>query len=69
MHKQSVGTMRQKNKLKIQTDSNKTKRIILMIDDSNLKKLRTIQSKMIKESSKSISFSKVLNMVLADLLK
>lgn len=41
-----------------------TKRITVMIDDENLKKLRNLQSKMIKESNESVSFSRVINKVL-----
>ena len=40
------------------------KRITVMIDDENLKKLRNLQSKMIKESNESVSFSRVINKVL-----
>jgi len=44
-------------------------RITVVIDDSNVKKLRKIQGKMIIESPRSISFSRVLNLVLAEGLK
>lgn len=37
------------------------KRVTVMIDEDIIKKLRGIQAKMIKESSKSVSFSEVLN--------
>jgi len=40
-----------------------------MLDDYNLKKLRVIQSKQIKESTSSISFSKVINQQLRKELK
>jgi len=40
------------------------KRITIMLDDENLKKLRTLQSKMIKESEKSVSFSRVINEII-----
>jgi len=36
-------------------------RITIMLDDELAKKLRIIQAKLIKESAKSVSFSKVLN--------
>ncbi len=36
-------------------------RITIMLDDELAKKLRIIQAKLIKESTKSVSFSKVLN--------
>jgi hypothetical protein len=38
-----------------------TKRITVMIDDENLKKLRNLQSKRIRESEKSVSLSNVIN--------
>jgi len=37
------------------------KRITIMIDDDLLKKLHEIQTKQIKETSESVSFSRVLN--------
>jgi len=37
------------------------KRITIMIDDDLLKKLHEIQAKQIKETSESVSFSRVLN--------
>ena len=40
------------------------KRITVMLDDDNIKKLRALQAKKIKESTKSVSFSRVLNDVL-----
>ncbi len=36
-------------------------RITIMLDDELAKKLRIMQAKLIKESTKSVSFSKVLN--------
>jgi hypothetical protein len=41
-----------------------SKRITIMLDDDNLKKLRNLQAKMIKDSNKSMSFSKVVNEVI-----
>ena len=40
------------------------KRITIMIDDDLLKKLHETQAKQIKQSTKSVSFSRVLNEVL-----
>jgi len=40
-----------------------------MLDDNNLKKLRGIQSKQIKEFTSSISFSKVINQQLTKALR
>ena len=45
------------------------KRITLMLDDDLLKKVHEIQAKQIKESQKSISFSRVMNEVLRKSLK
>ena len=39
------------------------KRITIMLDDDLLKKLHEIQSKQIKKSKKSVSLSRVLNVV------
>ena len=39
------------------------KRITIMLDDDLLKKLHEIQSKQIKKSKKSVSFSRILNEV------
>jgi len=39
------------------------KRITIMLDDHLLKKLHEIQAKQIKDSTKSVSFSRVLNEV------
>jgi hypothetical protein len=40
-----------------------------MIDEDVIKKLRIIQAKQIKESTESVSFSKVINDCLAKSLK
>ena len=50
---------------------NKTlaKRITIMLDDDLVKKLHEIQAKQIKQSTKSVSFSRVLNEVLRKNLK
>jgi len=45
------------------------KRITIMLEDDLVKKLHEIQAKQIKESSKSVSFSHVLNEVLRKRLK
>lgn len=44
-------------------------RVTIVLDSTNAEKLRVLQSKMIKMTSKSVSFSHVINMVLADGLK
>ena len=44
-------------------------RVTVVLDENNIEKLRGIQGKMIKSSTKSVSFSKVLNRVLDDGLK
>ena len=41
-----------------------TRRTTVMIDDDLVKKLRERQAKLIKESTNSVSFSKVLNEVI-----
>lgn len=46
-----------------------TKRVTIMIDDENDKKLRNIQSKRIKEEQCSVSYSNVLNAALRKTLK
>ena len=38
-----------------------SKRVTVVMDDENFKKLRNLQAKMIKESDKSVSFSRVIN--------
>ncbi len=44
-------------------------RITIMLDDDLLKKLHEVQAKQIKESTKSVSFSAVLNETLRKSLK
>jgi hypothetical protein len=44
-------------------------RITVVLDASNVEKLRGIQAKLIKSSTKSISFSNVLNQVVEEGLK
>ena len=44
-------------------------RIAIVLNSSNTKKLRNIQVKMIKRSSKSVSFSHVINLVVTEGLK
>ncbi len=46
-----------------------TKRITIMIDDDLDKKLRLLQSKEIIKSTKSVSFSKIINDVIRKGLK
>jgi len=45
------------------------KRITIILDNELLKKLHEIQAKLIKQSSKSVSFSRVMNDVLRKALK
>jgi predicted transcriptional regulator len=45
------------------------KRITIILDDDLVKKLHEIQAKQIKQSTKSVSFSRVLNEVLRKSLK
>ncbi len=45
------------------------KRITVVLDDDLVKKLREKQAKQIKESVKSVSFSRVLNMTLRKCIK
>ncbi|MFQ5439871.1 MAG: hypothetical protein ACE5DL_00250 [Nitrosopumilaceae archaeon] len=45
------------------------KRITIMLDDDLLKKLHEIQAKQIKDSTKSVSFSAVLNETVRKSLK
>lgn len=40
------------------------KRITLVLDDDLIKKLREKQAKLIKETTKSVSFSSVINQIL-----
>jgi hypothetical protein len=44
-------------------------RITIMIDEEIAKKLRLKQAKLLKKSTKSVSFSQVLNQMLRDYLK
>jgi hypothetical protein len=44
-------------------------RITVVLDDDLVKKLREKQAKQIKESVKSVSFSRVLNMTLRKCIK
>ncbi len=44
-------------------------RITVVLNSTNVEKLRNIQAKMIKISPKSISFSHVLNLVVSEGLK
>ena len=46
-----------------------SKRITAVLEDDILKKLRIIQAKQIKDSSVSVSFSKVINETLKKSLK
>ena len=41
-----------------------SKRVTIMLDEELAKKIRIKQAKLIKESTKSVSFSRVLNEVL-----
>jgi len=43
--------------------------VTIVLDDENLKELRNLQAKMIKESRKSVSFSRVINEVVKKGLK
>jgi hypothetical protein len=45
------------------------KRITIVLEDDLLKKLRFLQSKQIKESTTTVSFSKVINETLQKALK
>jgi len=44
-------------------------RVTIVLSSANSEKLRNLQAKMIKSSSKSVSFSHVLNLVLEEGLK
>ncbi|MCH8916150.1 MAG: hypothetical protein IIA82_09975 [Thaumarchaeota archaeon] len=44
-------------------------RVTIILDDDNDKKLRLRQAKLIRESSKSVSFSRVINDILRKHLK
>ncbi len=45
------------------------KRVTVVLEDDLVKKLRGKQAKLIKESVKSVSFSRVLNMTLRKCIK
>ncbi len=45
------------------------KRVTVVLDKENVEKLRKIQSKLIIASTKSVSFSHVVNLVVAEGLK
>ena len=45
------------------------KRITIVLDDDLVKKLREKQAKLIKQSQKAISFSRVINQILHKSLK
>jgi hypothetical protein len=45
------------------------KRITIVLDDDLVKKLREKQAQLIKESTKSVSFSSVINQVLRKSIK
>ena len=44
-------------------------RITIVLDDDLVKKLRIKQAKLIKESTKSVSFSRVINQTLRRVIK
>jgi len=44
-------------------------RVTVVLDQSNVEKLRGIQAKLIKNSTKSVSFSNVLNQVVEEGLR
>ncbi len=44
-------------------------RVTVVLDNTNVEKLRTIQAKLLRGSTKSLSFSHVLNLVVEDGLK
>lgn len=45
------------------------RRITIMIDDENFKKLRILQSKLLKQTDSSVSFSRVLYDTISNCLK
>ena len=45
------------------------RRITVMVDDENFRKLRILQSKLLKQTDSSVSFSRVLNDTISDCLK
>ena len=57
------------NKRRKPSISQMAKRVTIMLDDALAKKLREIQSKQIREQSKSVSFSKVINAMIHESLK
>lgn len=46
-----------------------SKRITIMLDDAIHEKLRKLQAKMIQESGKSVSFSRMVNETLVQILR
>ena len=46
-----------------------SKRVTIVLDDNLVKKLRDKQAKLIKESAKSVSFSRVVNEAIRKSLK
>lgn len=44
-------------------------RVTIVLDNTNAEKLRLIQAKMIKSTTKAVSFSHVLNLVVTEGLK
>lgn len=46
-----------------------SKRVTIMIDDDNDKKLRLMQSKLIAQKQSSYSYSRVINEILRKMLK
>jgi len=46
-----------------------SKRVTIILDDDNDKKLRTMQAKEITKSIKSVSYSRIINNVLRKALK
>ncbi len=45
------------------------KRVTIMIDDDNDKKLRLRQAKLIQQTQSSVSFSKVINQIIRKAMK
>ncbi len=45
------------------------KRITIMLDEDLLKKLRTTQAKLIKKNNRSVSLSRVINVLLLTAIK
>jgi len=45
------------------------RRVTLLLDEKNYKKLRILQSKRIRKTKKSCSFSRIINLVLQEGLK